>query len=358
LYDIAIARGIVPLPADLAPVMFRDGAPAPPDQNQLLHEKIGAIATAISEAGSAAAAGAPDISAANATAAYVGTQWYELASAVLALATGKRGDRTSSLDSYRFETLDESADGAPTDFLNPSGMGNFIATFRDGLDIAFNTAVQRIAWGAGSGVRVETTDGTVSARAAVVTVSTGVLGSGAIGFDPPLPDEVLDAIAGLPLGTVDKIGLTFARDVFDGIDSNSGVTKDDDTQRATLVLSRFAGQPQANVFVWDDLATELESGGPAALIDHARSYVREVFGADAAAAITKAVVHPWGTDQWARGSYSIALPGSAGAHSLLATPLDNRIFFAGEAVSELSFGTLHGAYLSGQAAASRLLEVL
>jgi monoamine oxidase len=358
LYDIAVTRGISPVPTELDPIMFRDRAPVSSEQNQLLREKIGAIATAIDDAGSAAAAGAPDISVARASAAYAGTDWYELASAVIALATGKRGERTSSLDSYRFGSLDETADDAPTDFLNPTGMGNFIATFRDGLDITFNTAVQRILWGAGSGVRVETTNGTLTARVAVVTASTGVLASGAIGFDPPLPGEVAEAIAGLPLGTVDKIGLAFARDVFGGIDPNSGVTKDEDTQRPTLVLSRFAGQPQANVFVWDDLAIELESGGPAALIDHAKSYVGDLFGADAAAAITNAVVHPWGTDPWALGSYSIALPGHAGAHSLLATPLDNRVFFAGEAVSELSYGTLHGAYLSGQAAASRALEVL
>ena len=358
LYDIAIARGIVPVAADLDPIMFADGAPLPHDRNQLLHDKIGAIAGAINDAGSAAAMGAPDVSAAQATAAYVGTDWYDLASAVIALATGKRGERTSSLDSYRFSSLDEAADGGPTDFLNPSGMGNFIATFRDGLDIAFNTAVQRILWRSGSGVRVETPNGTFIARAVIVTASTGVLGSGAIGFDPPLPDEVLDAIAGLPLGVVDKIGLTFARDVFGGIDPNSAVTKDDDTQRPSLVLSRFAGQPQANVFVWDDLAIELESHGSAALIDHAKRYIAELFGTDAAAAITNAVVHPWGTDPWALGSYSIALPGRADAHSVLAALLDDIVFFAGEAVSELSYGTLHGAYLSGQAAASRVLEVL
>jgi monoamine oxidase len=358
LYDIAVARGIVPVPTELDPVMFRDLAPVSPDRNQLLREKIGTLAAAINDAGAAAAAGAPDVSAAQATAAYLGTDWYDLASAVIALSTGKRGERTSSLDSYRFGSLDETDDDAPTDFLNPSGMGNFIATFRDGLDIALGTAVRRILWGAGSGVRVETTNGTLAPRAVIVTASTGVLASGAIGFDPPLPHDVIDAIAGLPLGTVDKIGLEFSRDVFGAIAANSGVTKDDDTQRPTLVLSRFAGQPQANVFVWDDLATELEARGSAALIEHAKSYVGELFGADAAAAITNAVVHPWGTDRWALGSYSIALPGNAGAHALLATPLENKVFFAGEAVSELSYGTLHGAYLSGQAAAGRALEVL
>ena len=358
LFDIAVARGITTVPAELAPNMFRDGAPVPSEQNRLLREKLGALAAAISDAGSAAAAGAPDVSVAEATAAFLGTDWYELASALIALSNGRRGEETSSLDCYRFGSLDETTDGAPTNFLNPSGMGNFVATFRDGLDIAFNTVVHRIRWGADPGLRVETTNGTLAARAAIVTASTGVLASGAIGFDPPLPHEVLEAIAGLPLGTVDKVGLAFDRDVFGDIDPNTGVTQDDDTQRATLVLSRFAGQPQANVFVWGDLATELESGGPAALIDHAKRYVAELFGSDAAAAVTNAAVHPWGTDPWARGSYSIALPGRTDAHSVLGTPLDNKIFFAGEAVSELSFGTLHGAYLSGQAAANRVLRVL
>jgi monoamine oxidase len=173
LYDIAVGRGIVPVPTALDPVMFRDGTPVSPDRNQRLGEKIGAIGTAINDAGSAAAAGASDVSAAEASAAYLGTDWYELASAVIALATGRRGERTSSLDSYRFGSLDETVDEAPTDFLNPSGMGNFIATFHDGLEIAFNTVAQRIRWGAGSGVRVETTNGTLTARATIVTASTG-----------------------------------------------------------------------------------------------------------------------------------------------------------------------------------------
>lgn len=161
-YDIAVARGDVPVPARLDPVMFRDRAPVSPDRTQLLREKIGAIAKAINDAGSAAAAGAPDVSAAQASTTYLGTDWYNLASAVIALASGRRGELTSSLDSYRFRSLDETVDDAPTDFLNPSGMGNFIATFRDGLDVAFNTAVQRIRWGEGSRVRVETTNGRCS----------------------------------------------------------------------------------------------------------------------------------------------------------------------------------------------------
>jgi hypothetical protein len=134
LYDIAVARGIVPVPVDLDPVMVRDGAPVSPDRNLPLNQKIGAIAEAINDAGLAAATGARDISVARATSEYVGTDWFELASALIALANGRHGERTSSLDCYRFGSLGEAEDGAPADFLNPSGMWNFIATFGNGLD--------------------------------------------------------------------------------------------------------------------------------------------------------------------------------------------------------------------------------
>ncbi|MEM9096508.1 MAG: ion channel, partial [Pseudomonadota bacterium] len=49
---------------------------------------------------------------------------------------------------------------------------------------------------------VETTDGTIRAKAVIVTVSTGVLGSGAIRFTPDLPVAKQDAIAALMHSTV------------------------------------------------------------------------------------------------------------------------------------------------------------
>ena len=65
----------------------------------------------------------------------------------------------------------------------------------------------------------------------------------------------------------------------------------------------------------------------------------------------------WGTDKYAFGSYSFLATGS--------TPDDNKnleapvgggkVLFAGEATSYKYFGTVHGAYLSGQAAAKRIL---
>ena len=51
----------------------------------------------------------------------------------------------------------------------------------------------------------------------------------------------------------------------------------------------------------------------------------------------------WAHDPFARGSYSHALPGHAGARAVLAAPVDGRLFFAGEATSPHFFSTAHGA---------------
>ncbi|MGN6466593.1 MAG: FAD-dependent oxidoreductase, partial [Rhizobiaceae bacterium] len=62
-------------------------------------------------------------------------------------------------------------------------------------------------------------------------------------------------------------------------------------------------------------------------------------------------------DPYARGSYSYALPGKADCRAALAAPVDDRLFFAGEACSRNDYSTAHGAYLTGVAAAERIIAL-
>jgi monoamine oxidase len=66
----------------------------------------------------------------------------------------------------------------------------------------------------------------------------------------------------------------------------------------------------------------------------------------------------WAHDPFANGSYSHALPGHAGAREILAAPVDDRLFFAGEATSPNFFSTCHGALESGIRAAEEALGTL
>jgi monoamine oxidase len=99
-------------------------------------------------------------------------------------------------------------------------------------------------------------------------------------------------------------------------------------------------------------------GGASAFFDFAVSELTRQLGSDFAARVTPIHIHRWGADPFARGSYSYALPGMAGCRTTLAAPVDNRLFFAGEACSSGDFSTAHGGWITGVAAADQAIRAL
>ena len=73
---------------------------------------------------------------------------------------------------------------------------------------------------------------------------------------------------------------------------------------------------------------------------------------------THALVTHWNSDPWAHGAYSHIPPGSQMSdYNIVAHPVYERLFFAGEATSTTYPSTVHGALLSGEREALRILEV-
>lgn len=99
------------------------------------------------------------------------------------------------------------ADANPS-FLVREGLGTVVSHFGKVVPVQLNTPVSGIDWG-GKGVTVKTDQGNISAKTCVVTVSTGVLGSGIIRFSPASPSRTEQAIANLPMGLLAKITLQF-----------------------------------------------------------------------------------------------------------------------------------------------------
>jgi monoamine oxidase len=94
------------------------------------------------------------------------------------------------------------------------------------------------------------------------------------------------------------------------------------------------------------------------LCDLAHEFVVAGSGAEAAGAIDRTLVHPWGTDPLAKGSYSSVTVGRVSARTTLAAPLDDQRYFAGQAISTTAQSALHGAYLTSQRAAANIFEHL
>jgi monoamine oxidase len=70
-------------------------------------------------------------------------------------------------------------------------------------------------------------------------------------------------------------------------------------------------------------------------------------------------MHDWSRDPFARGAYSYVLVGGVNARATLAAPVENTLFFAGEATStDGQGGTVNGALESGQRAAAQAARSL
>ena len=86
-------------------------------------------------------------------------------------------------------------------------------------------------------------------------------------------------------------------------------------------------------------------------VSAALASVESVFGKSVRAQLAAAYAQDWMHDPHSRGGYSYVLVGGAGAREELATPLDDTIFFAGEATDSEEAGTVAGALRSGIRAA-------
>ena len=79
----------------------------------------------------------------------------------------------------------------------------------------------------GQHVRLETSQGTLTAGKVIVTVPTNLIADEAIRFSPQLPAKV-DAAAGLPLGVDDKVTLA--------LDDSEAFPKEANLRGATMIF--------------------------------------------------------------------------------------------------------------------------
>jgi monoamine oxidase len=78
-----------------------------------------------------------------------------------------------------------------------------------------------------------------------------------------------------------------------------------------------------------------------------------------AALLEGAYFHDWQSDPYSLGAYSYGAVGSDGAQQALGSPVEDTLFFAGEATDITGHnGTVHGAIASGRRAAQDILNSL
>jgi monoamine oxidase len=274
-------------------------------------------------------------------------RWNNLIDAVSTYYSGAELALVSARDLARYDD-----DGV--NWRVAEGYGRVIAAHGAGLAVELDCKVARIDH-RGRRLRVETTRGAIVADAVIVTLSSNLLAEQEDLFLPALPEKAA-AAAGLPLGLADKLFLSLAG--ADEFEKEGRAFGDPDRTGTAAYQFRPFGRPLIEAYFGGAQAAELEAGGKAAFFDFARAELVGLFGTDFARRVAPLQLHCWGRDPLARGSYSYALPGRADCRAALAAPVDDRLFFAGEACSTNDYSTAHGAFLTGIAAADQAIAAL
>ncbi|CAH1257564.1 PAOX [Branchiostoma lanceolatum] len=253
--------------------------------------------------------------------------------------------------------------------------------------MAYNKKVQCIRWrGEGKkrsesahsadGVEVECEDGQVfSADHVIVTVPLGYLKKNSRNlFQPPLPEEKLASIERMGFGVVNKIFLTFQKPFWDTDCEALHLVWDQDESnpkgpeewyKKTYCFYIDSKAPNTLLgWISGREAEYMETLSEEEIADTFVGLLKKFTGKEDIPQPVRTMITRWGSDALTCGSYSYIHVGEKGDDiNTVAEPLyrDNTeipvVQFAGEATHSEFFSTVHGAYLSGQREANRLVNL-
>src|ERR1700722_9443601 len=278
-----------------------------------------------------------------------GNRWNPMIDAISTYINGCELDQVSLLDLTAYEDTN-------INWRVRRGYGALMAAYGEALPLALNCNVTLIDH-SGQQVRIETSQGTLTADRVIITVPTNLIADEALRFPPASPAKV-DAARGLPLGLADKVMLA--------LEQPDTLPKDGNLRGATMRTAmgsyhlRPFGQACIEGFFGGRFARELEDAGDGALAAQAIDEIVALLGNDYRRKLKPLSESRWAHNPFARGSYSAPLPGHAGrragARAVPASPIHGRLFFAGEATSPNFFSTAHGARDSGARAAGEVVR--
>ena len=236
------------------------------------------------------------------------------------------------------------------------GFGTLLASHAANIPVRLGAPVTQIDTRSTSGrVEVRTAKGLLTGRYAIVTASTGVLGAGKISFLPELPKRQLDAIAKLKLGSLDHIALELPGNPL-GLQRDDLVFERSAGARTGALLANVSGTPLAVVSVGGRFGRELAGKGDKEMVAFALDWLAGLYGADFRKAVKRTHATNWNQAPWVLGAVAAAAPGHQPSRRTMTEPIRDRLYFAGEACHETQWGTVGGAWESGERAAEAILR--
>jgi monoamine oxidase len=214
--------------------------------------------------------------------------------------------------------------------------------------IQLETVVQRVRWSRRSvEVRGAFRGAPWSAWAprAVITVPIGVL--------PSLVKEKREALTKLESGPVIRVAMAFREAFWETQHPGVAFFHSPEAPFPTFWTPLPMHAPLLTCWAGGPKAARLTGSSEKLLLRQAMESVRSVLGnIDEPRGY---LLHDWQADPFSRGAYSYVKVGGTGAREALAAPLEETLYFAGEATDTEQSGTVGGALASGMRAAKEIL---
>jgi monoamine oxidase len=237
-------------------------------------------------------------------------------------------------------------------------------SLREPGSLRLNTVVERLEWQRGL-VRIHARSALgqelapLSARFCAITAPLGVLQSDAIRFDPE-PPAIRCAIDQLAMGDVVRVTLRFRRLFWESREElkNASFLYAPDEEFPTWWTQSPVRAPVITAWIGGPRAAKYAGRQPAAGVKTALDAMSGAFQIDSRAISDELAAwhyHDWRSDPFSRGAYSYIPAGALDAIDALTCPVEDTLFFAGEASDPGGhWGTVHGAIRSAERAAAQI----
>ena len=238
--------------------------------------------------------------------------------------------------------------------------------------LMLGTAVETVQWGS-STVRLQARNAggvtSLNARRAIVTLPVSLLKEEAtertaLRFEPPLRAKEA-ALRGLSTGPVIKVVLQFRRAFWEELHQrrfrDAGFMHISGATFPTLWTSLSLRLPYLTAWTAGPGASNLARKDEDDVIEQALSSTARMLGVGPQTVRDELIAahrHDWVNDPWSRGAYCYLNVNGQGAPAQLAQPLQDRLYFAGDATHSEQTGTVEAALASGRDAARAILRAM
>ncbi|KAE9588351.1 hypothetical protein Lal_00002955 [Lupinus albus] len=249
------------------------------------------------------------------------------------------------------------------------GYSTVVESLGEGLAVHLNHVVTNVSYGINESyqnnkVKVSTSNGNeFFGDAVLITLPLGCLKAETIQFSPPLPPWKYSSIQRLGFGVLNKVILEFPCVFWDDAVDYFGATSEERGKRGHCFMfwnvRKTVGAPVLIALVVGKAAIDGQSLSSSDHVNHALKVLRKLFGEASVPDPVGHVVTDWGRDPFSYGAYSYVAIGASGEdYDILGRPVDNCMFFAGEATCKEHPDTVGGAMMSGLREAVRIIDIL